>query len=128
LEKHAKAAHLVNIFKDATFHSGLLQSEVALVFCFGKVFLYYQIVRDGRCYCAVQQIGPSSQASTYKCEFKLRAANDIEEINKTFLVRSYFEDSNTSFNSGKCLRIDDVTVRNFVVQGKLNLTVIIFLT
>jgi hypothetical protein len=126
LEKHATAAHSVQIFKDATFLSSLLQSEVALVSCFGKVFLYYKKVRDGRCYCAVQLIGPSRQASKFRCEFKLRAANEMEEISRTFLVRSYLEDFETSFNSGKCLRLDDVTVRNFVVEDTLNLTVKIF--
>jgi hypothetical protein len=53
LEEHAKAAHSVHIFKDATFLSSQLQSEVALVLCFRKVFLYYKNVRDGRFYCAV---------------------------------------------------------------------------
>jgi hypothetical protein len=91
--------------------------------CFDKVFLYYKKDIDGRCYCAVQLIGPSRQASKFRCEFKLRAANEIDEISKTFLVRSYSEDFETSFNSGKCLRLDDVTIRNFVIQDKLNLTV-----
>jgi hypothetical protein len=126
LEEHATATHSVHIFKDAPFLFSLLQSEVALLIQFGKVFLYYQMVRDGRCYCAIQLIGPSSQASKFKCEFKLRAANEMEEISKTFFVRSYSEDFETTFNSGKCLRLEDATIRNFVLQAKLKLTVKIF--
>jgi hypothetical protein len=126
LEEHATAAHSVHIFKNATFISSHLQSEVALVFSFDKVFLYYKKFRDGRCYCAIQLIGPSSHAPKFKYEFKLCAANEMEEITKTFFVRSYSEDFETSFNSGKCLHLDDVTVRNFVVKDKLKLTVKIF--
>jgi hypothetical protein len=123
LEKHATAAHPVHIVKDATFNSSQIQSVVALVFCFDEVFLYYQMFRYGRFYCAMQLIGPSSQASKFKCEFKLRAANEIEEIRNISFVRSYSEDFETSFNSGKCLRLDDVTVSNFVVKDKFKMTV-----
>jgi E3 ubiquitin-protein ligase SIAH1 len=123
LEEHAKAAHPGYIRKGAIFNSIWLLSVTTLLFCFGEVFLSYKKVIDGRFYCAVQLIGPSSQACKYKCEFKLRAANGIEEISKTFFVRSYSEDFETSFNSGKCLRLDDVTVRNFVLQDELQLTV-----
>jgi predicted small metal-binding protein len=126
LGKHARVAHPVHIVRNETFNSSQLQSEVALVFCFDKVFLYFKKVRDGRCYCAVQLIGPSIQASKFKCEFKLRAANEMEEISNTFFVRGYSEDFETIFNSGKCFRLEDVTVRDFVVKDKLNLTVTIF--
>ena len=99
---------------------------MALVFCFDKVFLYYKKVRYGRFYCAVQLIGPSRHASKFMCELKLRAANDVEMVSNTFIVRGYSEDFETSFYSGKCLRLDDITVRNFVVKDKINLTVKIF--
>jgi hypothetical protein len=78
---------------------------------------------DGRMYCAVQLIGTSSEASKYKCEFTLRAANGIEQINKTFLVRSSTEHFGPGFNSGKCLNLDEETVRNFLVQNKVNLII-----
>ena len=91
--------------------------------CFGKLFVHYKRIQDGRLYCAAQLIGTSSEASKYKCEFTLRAANGIEQISKTFLVRSSTEDWETSFNSGKCLRLDEATVRNFLVGNNLNLTV-----
>jgi E3 ubiquitin-protein ligase SIAH1 len=126
LEEHAKTAHPRSIEKGATFISHMLKSAWALVYCFGEVFMYYKMFRDGRCYCAVQLIGPSSQASNFKCEFKLRAANEMEEIRNTFFVRSYSEDFETTFNSGKCLRLEDAKIRNFVLQAKLKLTVKIF--
>jgi len=74
-------------------------------------------------YKTVQLIGTSSQASKYKCEFTLRAANGIEQISNTFLVHGYSEDFETIFNSGICLNLDEETVKNFVVDKKLNMTV-----
>jgi hypothetical protein len=56
-------------------------------------------------------------------EFSLRAANGIEQISKTFFVRSYLEDWETIFNSGKCLKIDDDTAETFAEGNELNLTV-----
>jgi len=53
-----------------------------------ELFSYYLKKRDGRYYVAVQLIGTSSEASKYKCEFTLRAANGIEQISKTFLVQT----------------------------------------
>jgi hypothetical protein len=123
LKEHAKAAHPRYFSERSTFFSYMLQDEAALLFCFGEVFLSYKRIRDGRFYCVVQLIGPSSQASKYKCEFKLHVVDEIEEICKTFTVRSYLEDFETSFNSGKCLRLDALVVRHFVVQNVLNLTV-----
>jgi hypothetical protein len=123
LEKHAKAAHEGAFDTSPIIESNLLTDAQAIRFCFGEIFLHRKVVRDGKFYCAVQLIGPSSQASNYKCEFKLQVANNIEQISKTFTVRSYEEDFETSFDSGKCFRLDDVVVKNFVVDGKLNFTV-----
>jgi hypothetical protein len=79
--------------------------------------------KDGGYYCAVQLIGTSSEASKYKCEFTLLAANGIEQISNISFVRSYSEDFETIFNSGKCLCLDEVTAQNFLVENTLNLTV-----
>jgi hypothetical protein len=68
---------------------------VSLMSCEGQLFVHYKRVRDDRFYCAVQLIGTSSEASKYKCEFTLRAANYIEQISKTLLVRGYSEDFET---------------------------------
>ena len=124
MEEHAKVAHPASFFENSTFRSDIFEDEILrLVSCFGELFVYYKRIVDGRLYCAVQLIGTSSEASKYKCEFTLRTANGIEQISKTFLVRSFTEDFESSFNSGKCLRLDEVTVSNFVVQNNLNLTV-----
>jgi hypothetical protein len=96
---------------------------VRVAFCFGEIFVHHQRKRDGRYYCAVQLIGTSSEASKYKCEFTLRAANGVEQISNTFLVQGYSEEWETIFNSGKCFHVDEATVRNFLVGNKLNLTV-----
>jgi hypothetical protein len=88
-----------------------------------QAFLHYKRVRDGRHECAVQLIGIISEAFKYKCEFKLCAANGIEQISKICIVRSYIEDFDTTNNSGKSFCIDDVVVKNFVVDGEVNMTI-----
>jgi hypothetical protein len=75
-----------------------------------------------RLYCAVQLIGTSSEACKYKCEFTLRAANGIEQISNTLFVRGCTEGFGTRFSSRKCLFLDEVEVRNFLVENKLDLT------
>jgi E3 ubiquitin-protein ligase SIAH1 len=124
LKEHVKAAHPKNFFECRAFKSNLFRERIILLLsCFDALFTYYQRIVDGRLYAAVQLIGTSSEASKYKCEFTLRAANGIEQISNTFLVHGYSDDGETSFNSGKFLRLDEVTVRNFVEKDKFNLTV-----
>ena len=124
LKEHAKAAHPNKLFETTVLYSYWFQDRLmSLLSCFGELFVHYKRIVDGRLYCAVQLIGTSSEASKYKCEFTLRAANGIEQISKTFLVRSFTEDFESSFNSGKCLRLDEVTLRNFAVENKLKLIV-----
>ena len=126
LKEHAEAAHPACYFEQSALRSSLFSDRILTVLsCFGELFVHYKRIVDGTLYCAVQLIGTSSEASKYKCEFTLRAANGIEQIRNTFLVRSYAEDFESCFNSGKCLRLDEATVRNFLVQNKLNLTVIL---
>jgi hypothetical protein len=96
---------------------------VNVLFCFGELFVHHQREISGRFYCAVHLIGTKREASKYKCEFTLRARNGIEQISNTFLVQGYSEDRETSFNSGKCLRLDKVTVEHFSVNGKKNLNI-----
>jgi E3 ubiquitin-protein ligase SIAH1 len=122
-KEHAKQAHEKSIFWVPTFSSPNISNAVAIVSNFGELFTYYKQIRDGRYYAAVQLIGTSSEASKYKCEFTLRAANGIEQISKTLFVRGYSEDFETIFNSGICLKLDEDTVKHFIVDNKLNLTV-----
>jgi hypothetical protein len=123
LKEHAKEAHSKITVNEPTFLSSALSSAVAFVSHFGELFMYHKRKKDGRYYCAVQLMGTRSEAAKYKCDFTLRAANGIEQIRNTFLVQGYSEDWETSFNSGKCLRLDEATLRNFLVGSKLDLTV-----
>ena len=126
LKEHAKTAHTGCYFEEPTLRSSLFWDRILTVLsCFGELFVHYKRIQDGRLSCAVQLIGTSSEASNYKCEFILRAANGIEQISKTFLVLGYSEDWETIFNSGKCLCLDEATVRNFLVGNNLNLTVML---
>jgi hypothetical protein len=125
LKGHAQAAHPKSFFECSKIRFVKLEAFVILS-CYGEFFTYNQLFRNGELYGAVQLIGPSSEASKYKCVFTLRAENGIEQISKTFLVRSYTEDWETSFSSGKCLRLDQVTVRKFYVKNNLSLSVKLF--
>jgi len=122
-KQHIVAAHSKSFILEPTFRSPLLKGTVGVVSCFGELFAYYKQKKDGRFYCAVQLIGTNNEASKYKCEFTLRAANGIEQISNTFLVRSYTEDFEKIFNSRKCLSLDEETINLFVVDEKHNLTV-----
>jgi hypothetical protein len=123
LKEHAKAKHPNNFYESSVLYSVNLSDVVVVLSCFGNLFTFCRKMKEGRLYCAVQLIGTSSEASKYKCKFTLRATNGIEQIVKTFLVRSSTEQFGTGFNSGKCLNLDEETVRNFLVQNKVNLTI-----
>jgi hypothetical protein len=114
LWEHVTAAHPKFCDEGSTFCDPCLSGALDIISCFGEVFIYYKEKKEGRCYAAVQLIGTSSEASKYKCELTLRAANGIEQISNTFLVRSYSEDFETIFNSGKCFNLDEETLKYFV--------------
>jgi hypothetical protein len=123
LKVHAKEAHPENFFEFSTFSSPNLSSAMGIMSCFGQLFTYYKQKNDSSYNCAVQLIGTSSEASKYKCEFTLLAANGVEQISKTFLVHGYSEDWETIFNSGKCLNIFEGIIKDFVKGNQLNLNV-----
>jgi hypothetical protein len=123
LKEHANAAHNANLLINPKFSSHTLNTAGAIVSIFGELFTYYKEKKDGRYYAAVQLIGTSSEASKYKSEFTLRATNGIEKISNTFLVHGYSEDWEKIFNSGKCLKLDEDTVKHFVQENQLQLTV-----
>ena len=121
LKEHAKAAHPDYVLEESSLHSPYLSEALAILSCFGELFTYYLQKRDGRYYAAVQLIGTSGEASKYKCEFTLHAANGIEHISKTFLVHGSAENFETIFNSGYCFNLDEKTVNIFVEGNELNL-------
>jgi hypothetical protein len=123
LKEHAKAAHPNNFLELSTFSLTNFSRCVVIVSYFGELFTYYQKINEGRNYAAVQLIGKSSEASKYKCHFTLRAANGIEQICNTFLVQGYSEDWETIFNSGIYFCLDEKTVKHFLKENKVKLTV-----
>ena len=102
-------AHPKYFLEGSAFSFTDLSGDLVIVSCFGELFTCYQNIKDGRYYAAVQLMGTNSEASKYKCEFTLRAANGVEQISKTFLVRGYLEDWETIFNSAICLCLDEKT-------------------
>jgi hypothetical protein len=125
-KKHAIAAHPHYVLEVSTFRSPYIPETLVLVSCFGELFTHYLQKRDGRYYAAVQLIGTSSEASKYKCEFTLRAANGIEQITKTLFVQAYSEDFENIFNSGNCFNLHEKTVNNFIEQNELNLHITLY--
>jgi E3 ubiquitin-protein ligase SIAH1 len=124
MKNHLERAHIGSLEETSTLRSDLFQDmSVMVLFCFGELFVHHQRKRDGRFYWAVQLIGTNREASYYKCEFTLCAANGFEKISNTFSVQGYSEDWETNFSSGKCFCLDEVTVKHFLVHNKLNLTI-----
>jgi hypothetical protein len=120
LKEHAKAAHPGHYWEGSTFFFRKFSDNVAIVSQFGELFTCYQKIKDGRFYAAVQLFGTSSNASKYKCEFKLHhSAKDFEWISKTVFVRGYSEDWETIFNSGKCFCLDEKKVKYFLEPNNL---------
>jgi len=126
LFEHVNLAHPPFYFTLSSFRSPWYGDRIVNVSsCLGELFVLCHRIVDGRFYCAVQLIGTSSEASKYKCELTLRAANCIEQISSTLFVRGYSEEFETIFNSGKCLCLDEAVVRHYIVQDRLNLIVTI---
>jgi hypothetical protein len=105
LKEHAKTAHLKYFHDSSKIHSPHLSESFVILSCFGELFVYHQQIHDGRFYGTFKLIGKSSEVYKYKCEFTLRAENGIEQISKTFLLRSSAGDLDISFNSGKFLSL-----------------------
>ena len=123
MKDHLEKAHEGSLEEISALRYDIFQdTDVRILLCFGEIFVHHQRKRDGRFYWAVQLIGTNSEASKYKCEFTLRAANGFEQISNTFLVRSYGEDWESSFNSGKSFCLDEATVKHFLVENELNFT------
>jgi E3 ubiquitin-protein ligase SIAH1 len=97
LKEHVKAAHPEYLVQGSTFTFPNLFKSVAIVFCFGELFTYFQKTKKGRSYAAVQLIGTSSEASKYKYKCTLRTEDGVEEISKILRVRGYSEDWETIF-------------------------------
>ena len=123
VKEHVKSVHPNAFYNGTKLCDFFLKDAWALFSYFGELFTYYKQKKNGRYYAAVQLIGTSSEASKYKCEFTLRAANGIEQISNTFLVHGYSEDWEKIFNSGKCLILDEDRAKHFVEGNKLKLTV-----
>jgi hypothetical protein len=123
LKEHVKAAHPEYFFEVPSLCIAQLSQSLAIASCFGQLFTYYQQIRDGRFYGAVQLIGTSSESVKYKYKSTLPATNGIEKICKTLFVRGYSEDWETIFNSGICLCLDEKTVKHFLVENELELTI-----
>jgi hypothetical protein len=126
LKEHAKVAHPGRFFESPSIRALYVDGIVSLLSYLGEFFVRYQRIRDGKFYCAVQLIGTSSEASKYKCEFTLRAANGIEQISNTLFVRSYSEDFETIFNSGRCFCLDEAVVKHFLVENNANFTITLY--
>jgi len=124
MKDHLEKEHVGSLEEISTLRSDLFEdTSVRVLSCFGELFVHHQRKKeDGKFYWVVQLIGTSNEASKYKCEFTLLAAKGIEQISNTFLVRSYSEEWEESFNSGKSFCLDEAVARHFLEENKLNFT------
>ena len=121
LKEHAKAAHPKYFLEGPTFHRTHIPGTLAIISPFNELFTYYKQKKDGRYYAAVQLIGTSSEASKYKCEFTLRAADGVDQISYTFLVQGYSVDFETIFKSGICINLDEEALKFFVKREEVKM-------
>lgn len=113
-------------YKDTPYiRSHNVGNAEAVRFILNQTFLCYKSMKEGQWFCVVQLLGTKEEAAKYKSQFALFGANGVDKIVETFVVRSFTEDFSDSFQSAKCLVLDDKVIRNFVEDGKLNLTVTI---
>ena len=123
MKDHLEKEHVGSLEEISTLRSDLFEDgSVRVLSCFGELFVHHQREKYDRFYWVVQLIGTSNEACKYKCEFTLRAANGIEQISNTFLVRSYEEEWEESFNSGKPFCLDYPVAEHFLEENKLNFT------
>ncbi|KDR07292.1 E3 ubiquitin-protein ligase siah-1-like [Zootermopsis nevadensis] len=123
IKKHVQDSHEA-YFKDTPYvRSHYVGNGEAVRFITNETFLCYKRIKDDKLFCVVQLVGTKEEASKYKSQFTLCGGNGVDKIVETFVVRSFTEDFCESFQSGKCLILDDRVIRNFVVDGKLNLTI-----
>jgi E3 ubiquitin-protein ligase SIAH1 len=124
---HVTESH-EDYYKDSPYiKSHNVGNAEAVRFIMNETFLCCKRIKEGKWFCVVQMVGTREEASKYRSEFALSGANGIDKIVETFVVRSFTEDFSESFQSAKCLVLDDKVVRNFVEDGKLNLTVTVSL-
>ncbi|PSN32482.1 hypothetical protein C0J52_25191 [Blattella germanica] len=123
LKYHVRDSH-ADYYKDASYiRSHIVGNGEAIRFLYDEAFLCYKRLNNEKWYCVVQLVGTREEASKFKCQFTLCGQNGIDKIVQTFVVRSFTEEFADSFQTGKCLIIDDKVIRNFIVDGKLNLIV-----
>jgi hypothetical protein len=123
LRKHVTESHkkYYSDTPDIRLHN--IRNGEAVRFIWNEMFLCYESIKAGKWFCVVQMVGTKAEAANYKSHLTLFGSNGVEKIVGTFVVRSFVEDFSDSFQSGKCLVLDDTVIRKFITGIKLNLTV-----
>jgi E3 ubiquitin-protein ligase SIAH1 len=123
LKKHVTGSHkdYYSDTPDIRLHS--IRIGEAVRFIWNEMFLCYESMKAGKWFCVVQMVGTKEEAANYKSQLTLFGSNGVEKIVGTFVVRSFLEDFSDSFQSGKCLVLDDTVIGKFIKGVKLNLTV-----
>lgn len=74
-------------------------------------------------YSAVQHVVTSNTDLRFKCRYKLRADDGIEELTETHKVHSWKQDFQSIFKCERCFRHDDEVIKCFLKDEELDLTV-----
>lgn len=119
---HVKAYHSNKITNRNYFSCTSLQDTYWLTVYKGEVFLYCKQKRQTHWYAAVVSVGVTE--ASFRGVFILRS---FEEDSKEAVEISFTVDLIDAFEqifvSGRCLVLDDVTVRNFIKNDKINMMV-----
>jgi hypothetical protein len=83
LKSHIKKVHREFLIEGNSISCGT-GTRSAVWLAMGEIFINYQCVKGGKWYSAVQHVVTGNKESRYKCRYKLRADNDIEEITDAF--------------------------------------------
>lgn len=119
---HVKAYHSNVITNRNYFSCTSLQDTYWLTVYKGEVFLYCKQKGQTHWYAAVMSMGVTE--ASFRAVFILRSfeedSNEAVEISFTVDLIGTLEQI---FVSGRCLVLDDVTVRNFIKNDKINMMV-----
>lgn len=123
LMMHFSQNHKYQYVCKSSYLSDGVSDYHAIMFAKGEAFIFYKQFREEKLYSVVQIIGSSEDASNFTSTFTLSSSAGIEHVTATYFVRSFKEDVEDSFETGKCLILDRNVIRNFISNGNLNMTV-----
>lgn len=120
-KSHIRKVHREYVIESNSISCGT-GTRAAVWFAMSEIFLNYQCVQGNKWYSAVQHVVTSNTDLRFKCRYKLRADDGIEELTETHKVHSWKQDFQSIFKCGRCFRHDDEVIKCFLKDEELDLT------